>query len=188
MDTTQKLGMSLDDLIKSDKPTKQAVNQSRFRGRNNRRQKKDIKKTVKKTEQKHKSKDGDAEMTDRTSKRRRDRKRGGDKKDVKKTDNNNSKKGKVVIAKKSTKIVLTSKKALEQKRSEKTRVRVTNIPYDVTWREVKDAFAKTAPVERCDVKDGEATISFKTHSDAKRAIEVYNGGNMNGRSIKVFFD
>lgn len=170
MEVDQKLGMSLDDLIKSDKSTKDALRQSRHRGRAPRGDRKDRKKSIVK-------KDSDADMKDTSEKRnrrdRRDRKEGNNKLGKKQP-------MKVVLSKKSS-VILSAKK------EEKKKVKVTNIPYDVTWKDVKEAFAKTAPVERCDVDKGEATIIFKNHADAVKAINTYNGGNMNGRVIKAFF-
>jgi RNA recognition motif-containing protein len=166
MEVDQKLGMSLDDLIKNDKTTKDAVRQSRHRGRAPRPKK--VAKTVKKDLKKKKG-DSDAEMKDT-----------GDRKDRRENRHSSKKQPMKVVLKKKT-VVLSAKK------EEKRKVKVTNIPYDVTWRDVKEAFAKTAPVERCDVEKGEATILFKNHSDAVKAINTYNGGNMNGRVIKAFF-
>ena len=172
MELDTKLGMSLDDLIKTDKDTKMAVKQTRFRGRDNRSARPrapGVRKEVRKPESRRK--DSDAEMTD-----------------VRKTNKiidsrRNKKFADKPKAPLRAKVVLSGKK-----KEEKRKVRITNIPYDVNWRDVKEAFAKTVAVERCDVEKGEAVIIFGSHADALKAINTYNGGNMNGRVIKAFFD
>jgi RNA recognition motif. (a.k.a. RRM, RBD, or RNP domain) len=181
MDLDAKLSMSLDQLIKTDTATKTAVKSSRFRGRHRRpatsgassKVKKDnIKQTGNKQQPQQKKKnnivkklikkDTDVEM---------------------KADNRRPNKVS------SKKVILTTKsEAQKVAMKDRRKVRITNIPYDVTWRDVKDAFAKVAKVNHCNVEKGEATIVFESHQDALKAISTYNGGNMNGRVIKVAFD
>jgi hypothetical protein len=67
----------------------------------------------------------------------------------------------------------------------KTTVKVTNIPYDLTWKDIKSAFAEVGHVERCDVEDGVAWVVFGNVRDAQDAVRTYNGGEMNGRVIRV---
>ena len=66
-------------------------------------------------------------------------------------------------------------------------IKVANIPYDLTWKDVKGALSDVGTIERCDVERGEATLTFASHKDAQRAIQTYDGGDMNGRKIRVFF-
>lgn len=68
---------------------------------------------------------------------------------------------------------------------ESRRVKVTNVPYDLTWKDIKGAFTSVGVIERCDVDHGEAQILFKTANEAKLAVQTYNGGDMNGRKIKA---
>lgn len=67
------------------------------------------------------------------------------------------------------------------------KVKITNIPYDLTWKDVKGALSDVGTIERCDVTRGEALITFATHKEAARAIQTYNDGDMNGRKIGVFY-
>lgn len=69
--------------------------------------------------------------------------------------------------------------------TERRTVKVQNVPYDLTWKDVKDALSEVGKIERCDVDRGEATIVFGTQKDAARAVQNYNGGDMNGRKIRV---
>ena len=71
--------------------------------------------------------------------------------------------------------------------TEKRMVRVENIPFDLTWKDVKGAMSEVGMIERCDVEKGIATITFATHKEAARCIQTYNGGDMNGRKIRVVF-
>ena len=67
------------------------------------------------------------------------------------------------------------------------KVKITNVPYDLTWKDVKNALSSVGTIERCDVGHGEAVLTFANHKEAQRAIQTYNGGDMNGRKIRVFF-
>jgi RNA recognition motif-containing protein len=72
----------------------------------------------------------------------------------------------------------------QKPRGSKT-VKVTNVPYDLTWKDVKDAFQSAGSIERCDVDKGTAWITFTDPRDAQDAVNNYDGGDMNGRRIKV---
>ena len=184
MDIDSKLNMSLDQLIKTDSATKQAVKSGNLRGRGRRNRAPGAsapasnKPTVKKDINNNKS--------EKNNKRNRKPQRPARKdSDVDMKDNSTKRPTKVPVKK----VILTTKKEAQKVvHNDRRKVRITNIPYDVTWRDVKDAFSKVAKVERCDVEKGEATILFATHDDALKAISTYNGGNMNGRVIKAFFD
>jgi RNA recognition motif-containing protein len=67
------------------------------------------------------------------------------------------------------------------------KVKITNVPFDLTWKDVKNALSGVGNIERCDVGHGEAVLTFGNHKEAERAIQTYNGGDMNGRKIRVFF-
>ena len=64
-------------------------------------------------------------------------------------------------------------------------VKVTNVPYDLTWQDVKDAFKSAGPVERVELDKGVAWVKFSDARDASTAVKTYDGGEMNGRTIKV---
>ena len=64
-------------------------------------------------------------------------------------------------------------------------VKVTNIPYDLTWHDVKDAFKAVGQVDRCELDKGTAWVTFADSRDAVAAVKSYDGGDMNGRTIKV---
>ena len=64
-------------------------------------------------------------------------------------------------------------------------VRVTNVPFDLTWRDIKDAFQPVGEITRCDVENGVATLVFANHRDAVQAVKTYDGGDMNGRIIRA---
>lgn len=64
-------------------------------------------------------------------------------------------------------------------------VKVTNIPYDLAWKDVKDAFSSAGEIERCDVQKGTAWITFYDTQGAQKALKDYDGGEMNGRTIRV---
>lgn len=201
MELDQKLGMSLDQLMKSDADTKKALRSTRTRGRPRVRararagskmdidkstpattapkhhKKAAVKKTIK-TGIAKKSKDVEMRpLNDRKQGRRRGQK------------NSETADPGIEKIERKPKVVLTSKKQAQKNSSssEKRTVKISNIPYDVHWRDVKDAFAKVVPVERCDVEKGQAVIVFRSRADAQRAVDTYNGGNMNGRIIKAAF-
>ena len=74
-------------------------------------------------------------------------------------------------------------------RSQKSRtVKITNVPYDLTWKELKEAFSSIGSIERCDVDYGTARIRFSDSRGATAAVKSYDGGEMNGRRIKVVLE
>ncbi len=68
---------------------------------------------------------------------------------------------------------------------EQRKVKVQNVPYDLTWKDVKAAMSEVGKIDRCDVEHGEAMVTFASHKEALRAVQMYNGGDMNGRKIRV---
>jgi RNA recognition motif-containing protein len=80
----------------------------------------------------------------------------------------------------------SSKVILRPNRESRRTVKVTNIPFDLTWKDIKSAFSEVGPVERCDVEEGVAHITFRDARDAQNAVKTYDGGDMNGRRIKAF--
>ena len=78
-----------------------------------------------------------------------------------------------------------SKVTLRPNRESRRTVKVTNVPFDLTWKDIKSAFSEVGTVERCDVEDGVAHITFREAKDAQSAVRTYDGGDMNGRRIKA---
>ena len=65
------------------------------------------------------------------------------------------------------------------------RIKIRNIPFELTWKDIKTALSDVGKIERCDVENGEATITFASAKEAARAVQNYDGGDMNGRKIRV---
>ncbi|KAF4666984.1 hypothetical protein FOL46_002770 [Perkinsus olseni] len=68
-------------------------------------------------------------------------------------------------------------------------IKITNIPDDLTWRDIKQSFGTVGPVEFCNVEESrrggnQAIITFKDSRDAQTAIDNYDGGEMNGRDLR----
>jgi len=66
-------------------------------------------------------------------------------------------------------------------------IKVSNIDPSVTWQDLKEAFSASGHVERCEVDGPIAIIIFRDHEGAKKAINAYDGGNLNGRKIRADF-
>jgi polyadenylate-binding protein len=71
-------------------------------------------------------------------------------------------------------------------------VYVKNLPYSVTWQQLRDAFAPFGEVVRVDIpKDiderskGFGFLQFRTSLQAKKAIDKMNNAEFNGRKILV---
>eukprot|EP00971_Amphidinium_carterae_P235280 4668820-Amphidinium_carterae.1 len=66
------------------------------------------------------------------------------------------------------------------------RVKVTNIPRDLDPRDIKEAFEEeTGKIVECDVDRGTAFMTFKTPEAAKKAVETFDRGELNGQTIEV---
>jgi RNA recognition motif-containing protein len=193
MDVDKKLSMSLDDLIKktrSDKPKK--TFNKKAGNKKDQKQGKKGKVVV--------SKKGKLGVRKTLKKNRRNDEDGGDTKMTSSNRKNNTtdqRRRKVVrrvsttggpdngARKFSRKVVV--KAGPNAPADIRRRVKITNIPYDLTWKDVKDALSSVGKIERCDVEHGEATLMFATHKEALRAVQTYNNGDMNGRKIRVSF-
>ncbi|KAJ3346207.1 hypothetical protein HDU91_007106 [Kappamyces sp. JEL0680] len=68
---------------------------------------------------------------------------------------------------------------------------VGNLPYNVTWQDLKDMFTECGTIVRADVAQGErgskgfGTITFSTPQEASHAISEFNGADLDGRTIEV---
>lgn len=69
------------------------------------------------------------------------------------------------------------------------RVKVKNIPRDLEAQDIKEAFeAEAGKVARCELERGTAWITFVRHEDAKKAVQTFDRGELNGNIIAVQLD
>ena len=211
MDVDKKLSMSLDDLIKnnrSERPKKGAGNNKDGKkgfkaGRKGPKMivsKKGTKIGVRKSLKKNRRRDdgsGDTEMKQQVSKGSPNRRlmKKGDGKGQRRVRRVSSMATSGVIGG-STKPTSTGRKFSRRvvvkagpnaPADTRRKIKIINIPFDLSWKDVKDALSSVGKIERCDVERGEATLIFATHKEALRAVQTYNNGDMNGRKIQVFF-
>ena len=65
-------------------------------------------------------------------------------------------------------------------------VTVSNLPFNITWRELKDTFNTVAPVMRADtVARGQGTVSFSTMDEATTALQHLQGADLGGRPMSL---
>jgi RNA recognition motif-containing protein len=71
------------------------------------------------------------------------------------------------------------------------RVFVSNLPYDLTWQELKDHFKAAGHVAHADILGGEGAnkgcgiVEFESPADALRAISLLSNSSLRGRQIMV---
>ncbi|KAK2461266.1 hypothetical protein APHAL10511_006793 [Amanita phalloides] len=72
---------------------------------------------------------------------------------------------------------------------------VGNLPFHCQWQDLKDLFRQAGTIIRADVAlgpDGRSrgfgTVIFASEFDAERAMNLFNGFEYNGRTLKVHFD
>lgn len=65
------------------------------------------------------------------------------------------------------------------------RIRVSNVPKNLDWRDIKEAFEDQGRVTRCEVERGVAWITFENPLDAKKAVQTFDRGELNGQTIYV---
>ncbi len=186
MDVDKKLGMSLDDLIKktrSERPKKPATGQKK--GKFEKKGKLGVRKSLGKRMEDDKPKTrsaGKKTAVATVSKGARRIRRVS-------TDNRRERSSKMDTSddteKHSRKVVV--RKGPNAPADPRRKIKITNVPYDLTWKDVKSAVSEVGKIERCDVEHGEALITFASHKEAARAIQTYDNGDMNGRKIRVFF-
>lgn len=73
------------------------------------------------------------------------------------------------------------------------KVKVKNIPRDLDMEDIKDAFeAEAGRIASCEMERGkqanQAWIIFHNAKDAKKAVETFDRGELNGKTISVTFD
>lgn len=66
-----------------------------------------------------------------------------------------------------------------------TQIRVANVPRTLDCRDIKEAFEDTGKVIKCEVERGVARVTFKNAADAKRAVNTFDRGELNGQTIFV---
>jgi len=65
-------------------------------------------------------------------------------------------------------------------------IKVKNIPHDLDWRDIKGAFeAEAGKILRCELEKGTAWITFVRPEDARKAVETFDRGELNGKTIEV---
>lgn len=73
---------------------------------------------------------------------------------------------------------------------------VRNLPFSVTWKDLKETFKEAGTVERADVftrntdglSIGIGTVLFDQEAEAEKAVELFNESKMLGREIFVEID
>merc|ERR1711920_1141648 len=65
------------------------------------------------------------------------------------------------------------------------RIRVANIPRQLHRRDVRDAFSCCGEVRDCEVEGSVAFVTFGRIEDAKKAVQTFDQGEMNGKIIFV---
>jgi len=68
---------------------------------------------------------------------------------------------------------------------------VKNLPYDITWKELKDIFAGCGKIVRADIamrgerSQGWGTVIFSSPAEAAKAVKEFNKALVNDREITV---
>jgi len=66
------------------------------------------------------------------------------------------------------------------------RIKITNIPRDLNARDIRDAFESEAGrIEQCQLDRGIAHITFSSSKAARKAVETFDRGELNGKTIEV---
>jgi len=68
------------------------------------------------------------------------------------------------------------------------KIRVSNIPKNLDWRDIKEAFSDQGRLEKVVVERGVAFITFETVSEARKAVQTFDRGELNGQTIHVTFE
>merc|ERR1712137_512825 len=76
-------------------------------------------------------------------------------------------------------------KAAKTSRATKV-IKVTNIPKELKARDVREAFeSETGKIDKCELGKGTAIITFSNGGDARKAVEAFHKGELNGKIISV---
>ncbi|GAA5904372.1 uncharacterized protein JCM6883_006466 [Sporobolomyces salmoneus] len=72
---------------------------------------------------------------------------------------------------------------------------IGNLPFNCQWQELKDLMRGAGSVLRADIAQGPdgrsrgfGSVLFATSIDAERAVQLFNGQEFQGRTLKVHFD
>lgn len=66
------------------------------------------------------------------------------------------------------------------------RIKVTNVPSDLEATDIKEAFeAEAGRTTSCSLKRGVAYLEFTNAEDARKAVETFDRGELNGKTITV---
>lgn len=69
------------------------------------------------------------------------------------------------------------------------RIKVTNVPKQLKARDIQEAFeAETGKTTSCELEKGTAFITFARAEDARKAVETFDKGELNGKIITVVLD
>ena len=83
---------------------------------------------------------------------------------------------------------VASRQRSPRRTDSRRRVTVTNVPYDLTSKDLREAFESVGYVERCHVDRGKAWVTFGTARDAQQAVRTYDRGEINGRTIRAVIE
>jgi len=69
--------------------------------------------------------------------------------------------------------------------SRNCRIKVCNVPVNLTRRDIKEAFEDSGTVVTCSVDRGTAWVTFANVMDAKKAMNTFDRGQLNDKTIYV---
>jgi len=69
------------------------------------------------------------------------------------------------------------------------RIKVSNVPRDLKARDIKHAFeAEAGKTTSCELERGTAFLEFERAEDARKAVETFDRGELNGKTIQVILE
>merc|ERR1712151_381296 len=72
--------------------------------------------------------------------------------------------------------------------AESRSIQVSNIPRNLNRADIQEAFSDIGRVHRIELSRGTASITFETAAAAKKAVQTFDRGELNGQMIHVTFD
>eukprot|EP00439_Symbiodinium_sp_Y106_P022866 s4273_g2.t2 len=73
----------------------------------------------------------------------------------------------------------------EKTASTRKSIRVCNVPKNLDDRDIQEAFEDIGRVTKCEVERGVAVITFANSAHAKKAVQTFDRGELNGQTIYV---